>query len=219
MKNGATANLRLRMNVPGAPTNCSNSASASYNGSAVTNALCNTDLILTNINNQAATLNSDQFNYTGIFKASTAGLAQLQFAQGTANAGATTINKDTVLTATRLAGADLAEVYYSSDDSVIEGDIVSLSGNGISQVAKSSKAYDSKALGVVSTKPGIVIGEADGAGKPVIVGLAGRMPVKVSTKNGDILPGDYITTSDIPGVGMKATEPGRVIGKALTGLS
>jgi hypothetical protein len=43
--------------------------------------------------------------------------------------------------------------------------------------------------------------------------------VKVSTKNGDIQPGDYITTSDIPGVGMKATEPGRVIGKALTGLS
>lgn len=43
--------------------------------------------------------------------------------------------------------------------------------------------------------------------------------MKVSTKNGDILPGDYITTSDIPGVGMKATEAGRVIGKALTGLS
>ncbi len=64
-----------------------------------------------------------------------------------------------------------------------------------------------------------MIGEADGAGKPVIVGLSGRVPVKVSTKNGDIQPGDYITTSDIPGVGMKATEAGRVIGKALTGLS
>lgn len=44
----------------------------------------------------------------------------------------------------------------------------------------------------------MVIGEADGSGKPVIVGLAGRVPVKVSTKNGDIAPGDYITTSDIP---------------------
>lgn len=65
----------------------------------------------------------------------------------------------------------------------------------------------------------MVIGETDGTGKPVIVGLAGRVPVKMSTKNGNIAPGDYITTSDIPGVGMKATEPGRVIGKALTGLS
>lgn len=44
----------------------------------------------------------------------------------------------------------------------------------------------------------MVLGEADGAGKPVIVGLAGRVPVKVSTKNGDIKAGDYITTSDIP---------------------
>lgn len=63
------------------------------------------------------------------------------------------------------------------------------------------------------------MGEADGSGKPVIVGLAGRVPVKVTTKNGEIKPGDYITTSHIPGVGMKAVEAGRVIGKALTGLS
>lgn len=40
--------------------------------------------------------------------------------------------------------------------------------------------------------------------------------MKVTTINGDIASGDFITTSDIPGVGMKATEPGRVIGKALT---
>lgn len=65
----------------------------------------------------------------------------------------------------------------------------------------------------------MVLGEADGTGKPVIVGLAGRVPVKVTTQNGNISPGDYITTSDIPGVGMKATWPGRVIGKALTWLS
>ena len=86
-------------------------------------------------------------------------------------------------------------------------------------MAKSKIPYDSKALGVVSTKPGMVMGEVDGVGKPVIVGLAGRVPVRVSTKNGDIRSGDYITTSDIPGVGMRATDPGRVIGKALTGLS
>ncbi len=42
------------------------------------------------------------------------------------------------------------------------------------------------------------MGEADGSGKPIVVGLAGRVPLHVSTKNGDILPGDYITTSDIP---------------------
>ena len=65
----------------------------------------------------------------------------------------------------------------------------------------------------------MVIGDTDGTGRPVIVGLSGRVPVRVTTKNGGIKPGDYITTSDISGVGMRATEAGRVIGKALTGLS
>lgn len=123
------------------------------------------------------------------------------------------------MSVTRLSGADVAEIYYALDGSIREGDIVSLAGDGVSQVQKSTSPYDSKAIGVISTKPGITMGEADGAGKPVIVGLAGRVPVKVTTKNGDINTGDYITTSDIPGVGMKATQPGRVIGKALTGLS
>ncbi len=141
------------------------------------------------------------------------------WAQGTARAVATTIVKDTYINFYKLSGADIAEVYYSLDDDAVQGDIVSLTDEGISQVQKSRTAYDSRAIGVISTKPGIVMGEADGAGKPVIVGLAGRVPVKVSTKNGDIKPGDYITTSDIPGVGMKATDAGRVIGKALTGLS
>jgi hypothetical protein len=45
------------------------------------------------------------------------------------------------------------------------------------------------------------------------------VPVKVTTKNGEILVGDYLTSSDIPGVAMKATKPGRVIGIALESYS
>ena len=86
----------------------------------MTNATCNTDLILTNIFNQTATANSDQFTYVGIFKAGAAGTATLQWAQGTATAVNTTIVKDTVLAANRLAGADVAEVYYTADSSVKE---------------------------------------------------------------------------------------------------
>jgi hypothetical protein len=41
----------------------------------------------------------------------------------------------------------------------------------------------------------------------------------VTTKNGEILVGDYLTSSDIPGVAMKATKPGRVIGIALESYS
>jgi hypothetical protein len=218
VRNGATNNLRLRMQVPGAPTNCSATASASYNGSSVTNAACNTDLILTSINNWP-TAASDQFSYVWVFTTNTTGIAQFQWAQGTAAALGIVIAKDTILSIYRISGADLAEVYYSVDNDAVAWDIVSLTGDGVSQVEKSGRAYDSRALGVISTKPGLVMGEADGSGKPVIVGLAGRVPVKVTTKNGIIKPGDYITTSDIPGVGMKATEAGRVIGKALTWYS
>ena len=89
----------------------------------------------------------------------------------------------------------------------------------MSQIEKTNSSYQDKAIGIASTKPGQVIGENDGVGKPVAVALNGRVPVNVTTSNGDIVPGDYITTSDIAGVGMKATEPGHVIGKALTGLS
>jgi hypothetical protein len=39
--------------------------------------------------------------------------------------------------------------------------------------------------------------------------------VKVCTENGVIRPGDYLTSSSRPGVAMKATEKGEVVGKAL----
>ena len=66
-------------------------------------------------------------------------------------------------------------------------------------------------MGIVSTKPGWLIGDQkDGS---VQMALAGRVPTKVSLKNGNIKLGDAITTSDIAGVGMKATKPGWIIGK------
>ena len=59
-----------------------------------------------------------------------------------------------------------------------------------------------------------------GAGSPIaantaLVTLVGRVPVKVSLENGSILIGDPLTSSSVPGVAMKATRPGPIIGKAL----
>ena len=45
--------------------------------------------------------------------------------------------------------------------------------------------------------------------------LVRRVPTKVSSQNGIILKGDPLTSSSIPGVAMKATKAGRVIGYAL----
>ncbi len=148
------------------------------------------------INGQAAV--RAYVGYGTITNGATAGTVRLQWAQNVANASNTIGYAGSILKAYRIRGADYAEIYYSDDNTIAEGDIVSLTGDGVSQVKKSSSSYDSTSIGIISTKPGMVLGESDGVGKPVIVGLSGRVPIKVSTKNGPIEPGDYITASDIP---------------------
>jgi len=52
-----------------------------------------------------------------------------------------------------------------------------------------------------------------------VVGLAGRVPVKVSMENGPIQVGDPLTSSSTPGVAMKASRAGKVLGYALESMS
>ena len=118
-------------------------------------------------------------------------------------------------------GADLAENYYTSDDSIGPGDVVVIDPSLPAGVKKASTPYDAKALGVVSTVPGITLDDAIGLGygRPVPVALAGRIPVKVSTENGRVKTGDLLAPSSLPGVAMKATKAGQVIGQALQDFS
>ena len=81
------------------------------------------------------------------------------------------------------------------------------------KVEPSNQSYDKKVIGVVTTNPYMVLGdEREGTVK---VAMAGRVPVKVNLEGGPIIPGDYLTTSSVPGEAMKATKAGSVIGKAL----
>ena len=85
-------------------------------------------------------------------------------------------------------------------------------------IEKSAQPYDSGLIGVISTKPGLILGSEDNAEFETnnrLVTLVGRVPLKVSAENGQILAGDYLTSSSQPGVAMRASEPGRVIGMAL----
>lgn len=43
----------------------------------------------------------------------------------------------------------------------------------------------------------------------------GIVHVKFSSKNGEVRKGDYVTSSDVPGTAMKATQSGMIIGVAL----
>lgn len=158
--------------------------------------------------------------YQGIVTTTgTAGTIQLQWSPNTS--ANLTVRGGSYVTAQRVGGADLAEVYYTTDESIEPGDVVSMDSSIAAGVKKSSKAYDSQAYGIVSTKPGLVLGdgETNTQDKPVMVALSGRVPVKVSTSNGEIKAGDLLTSSSIPGVAMKATKAGQVIGQAMTGYA
>ncbi len=118
---------------------------------------------------------------------------------------------------TNIGNYDLAEDYPTKDTTLESGDVVSIDTNNDSHIQKSSKAYDNTVLGIYSEKPGFrlsQIGDINGD-KAVPVALSGRVPVKVNNENGPIRRGDYLTSSSVQGVAMKATKQGQVLGKAL----
>ena len=165
---------------------------------------------------------TDVFELVGtVVNSTTTGNVTMQWAQNTATAENTTLFQGSYVTAFKVTGADLAEIYYAHDSYIEPGSVVSLDPAVALGVTKSTSAYDANVLGVVSSQPGLVIGstEDSSSGTPVLVALSGRVPVKVSAENGPIRPGDYITASSMPGVGMRATKAGPVIGKALTGYN
>jgi hypothetical protein len=115
-------------------------------------------------------------------------------------------------------GADLAENYLTHDDTIKPGDVVAIdSGIAGGGIRKSNRPYDSQTLGIVSTLPGLTLADVPGVdtNHHVPVALAGRVPVRTSSENGRVRAGDLLTASSIPGVAMKATKAGPVIGQAL----
>jgi hypothetical protein len=111
------------------------------------------------------------------------------------------------------SGFDIAELFPSKEE-LASGDLVSVDTANSTHVKRASGHYNGGLIGVVSTAPAITLGE--GTQENVYpIGLAGRVPIKVSLENGSIQIGDYLTSSSTPGVAMKATKPGMVIGMAL----
>lgn len=99
---------------------------------------------------------------------------------------------------------------------VENGDIISISSKGYSL---SSIPYDPSVVGVVTTNPALSL-STEGAGSntyPVV--NSGNLEITVTNANGNIKEGDLITTSELEGVGMKATKNGFVVGTALRDFS
>ncbi len=74
--------------------------------------------------------------------------------------------------------------------------------------------YDEDAFGVVVQNSVVSIGDL-AIDSPYLVATGGEASVKVTAKDGNIAIGDFVTTSDIPGVGTKADISGQIFGVAL----
>ena len=108
---------------------------------------------------------------------------------------------------TAIQGIDLAETYPTKDTTLVAGEIVGIDFSNPEFVVRATST--SVVLGIVSTKPGILLGGFDDVNfaseRKVPLALSGRVPVKVSTENGPIKRGDKLSVSSVPGVAMKSS--------------
>lgn len=120
---------------------------------------------------------------------------------------------------------DLAEWYPvgqpSLDNNGVsilkKGDLVCID-NIASEKVVACNSTNSSIVGVVSTKPYTTMGENDidaDRSQSVEMALVGRVPLIVTSKNGNISAGDKVTISNITGIGQKATKKGQIVGIAM----
>lgn len=110
------------------------------------------------------------------------------------------------------------KISYTVDldpTSVEEGHIISYTQEAYKLT---DSRYSKDIIGVVTENPEIAMVGRDQLNF-VHIATIGNTRVKVSAINGEIQSGDYITSSELPGVGMKATESGYMVGRALEGFT
>jgi len=120
-------------------------------------------------------------------------------------------------------GADVAERINTSEW-VDPGNVVEIDPEHPGFFRKSSSPYSTKVAGIISTSPGVILGNSfdeatdDWDDNRPVLAVTGRVPCKVSAENGPIQIGDLLVASSTPGVAMKGSPEraiGAVVGKAM----
>ena len=120
---------------------------------------------------------------------------------------------------------DVAEWVKSAED-LPGATVVIIDPREPNLVTISNNAYDTRVAGVVSLKPGLLLGE--GGEHKTKVAHSGRAKLKVDSGYGAVAIGDLLVTSPTPGYAMRSQpvdvggvtihRPGTLIGKALEPL-
>ena len=110
-----------------------------------------------------------------------------------------------------IAALGIAHMVEVAGNNIKDGSIVSSSEQG---PVLSQTPYDGHVIGVISQDAAITFNTTStGKGSPVI--SRGTVYILVSSRDGPIKKGDFLTTSTIPGVAVKADKDGYVLGTAL----
>jgi hypothetical protein len=112
-----------------------------------------------------------------------------------------------------LSYADTIVRGFNAKGTLEPGIIVALSGKASDTVEISAANNPTKIYGVV-IDPAQAPLTVQKKGQQVFVATGGSYPVLVSTQEGTIKAGDYISISSISGIGAKAKEQPTVLGKA-----
>ena len=117
-------------------------------------------------------------------------------------------------------GSDVAE-RYPSTELLLPGDVVAADPGNAGFVRRATGSPGESILGVVSTKPAIILGfyEAGDETLGYDVALVGRVPVRVTDENGPIAIGDLLTLGSEPGTAVRRTGGGPAIGTALEAMA
>jgi len=126
-----------------------------------------------------------------------------------------------------VGGSDFAENFdiIKNDVQPIPGMVVSIDPSSSGKLIVAAEAYDKKVAGIISGANGVETGVMMGQKGSVANGdypiaLSGRVYVYANDENGEIKPGDFLTSSSVLGHAMKVTDHtlamGSVIGKAMT---
>lgn len=127
---------------------------------------------------------------------------------------------------TTSGAADVAERINVSEW-VDAGYVVEIDPDHPGFFRKSSSPYSTKVAGIISTSPGVILGNSfdeatdDWEDNRPVLAVTGRVPCKVSAENGPIEIGDLLVASSTPGVAMKGNPEeamGAVVGKAMEPL-
>lgn len=110
-------------------------------------------------------------------------------------------------------GLEVTAVFETADKDAIEGDILKTTDKGL---VRADIGFDPKMFGVIQQQP-LLVYRTETKGQPVV--RSGIAQVNVTTLNGPIKYGDYITASTILGKGQKALESGYTLGVALAAFT